>query len=215
MALVLHGYWRSGPSWRVRIALHWKGLAFDYRAVNLLAHEERDPGYLALNPQGRIPALEADGAVLTQAPAILEWLEETHPDRPLLPADPLARAKVRALDAIVACDIAPLQNLGVGRELAARFGADEEQANAWRAHFIGQGLAAFQAMVERDGGDFCVGDAVTLADLHLVTQLFAARRFGVDLAPLARLVEIDARCAALPAFQAALPEHQPDAPRPM
>ena len=115
----------------------------------------------------------------------------------------------------MACDITPLQNLGVGRELQARFAASEPQVAAWRAHFIAQGLAAFQALVERDGpgrgGDFCVGDAVSLADLHLVTQLFAARRFGVDLAPLARLVEIDARCAALAAFQAALPERQPDA----
>ena len=213
--MVLHGYWRSGPSWRVRIALHWKGLAFDQRPVNLLQHEERDPAYLALNPQGRLPALEVDGAVITQAPAILEWLEETHPERPLLPADPLARAKVRALDAIVACDITPLQNLGTGRELALRFGAGDDAVNAWRAHFIGAGLTAFQAMAERADGDFCVGDAVTLAELLLVTQLFAARRFGVDLAQLGRLLEIDARCAELPAFQAALPEHQPDAPRPM
>ena len=215
MTPVLHGYWRSGPSWRVRIALAWKGVAFDYRAVNLLAREERDPAYLRLNPQGRIPALEVEGAVLTQAPAILEWLEETHPERPLLPADPIARAKVRALDAVVACDITPLQNLGSGRRLAEQFGADEAQVNAWRAHFIGQGLAAFLALVERDGGDFCVGDAVTLADLHLVSQLFGARRFGVDLGPLARLVEIETRCAALPAFQAAEPDRQPDAPRPM
>ena len=109
--------------------------------------------YLALNPQGRLPALEVDGAVITQAPAILEWLEETHPERPLLPADPLARAKVRALDAIVACDITPLQNLGTGRELALRFGAGDDAVNAWCAHFIGAGLAAFQVMAERAGGD--------------------------------------------------------------
>lgn len=212
MALVLHGYWRSSPSWRVRIALEWKGLAYAQRPVNLLKGEERDPTYLRLNPQGRIPALEADGEVLVQGPAILEWLEETHPTPPLLPADALGRARVRALNAIVACDIAPLQNLGAGRELASRFGADEAQVAGWRAHFIGQGLQAYQAWVERWGGAYSCGDALSLADLHLVTQLFGARRFGLDLAPFGRLTQIEARCAALPAFQAASPDRQPDAP---
>ena len=211
MRLVLHGYWRSSPSWRVRIGLHWKGLAFEQAPVNLLKHEQSSPEHLRLNPQGRIPVLEADGAALTQGPAILEWLEEIAPEPPLLPQGPLARARVRALAALVACDITPLQNLHVGRALKARFDADDAAVDAWRAHFITEGLTAFDARVAEFGGAFCHGDAVSLADLHLVTQLFGARRFGAPVERWPRLLEIEARCAALPAFQAAHPDRQPDA----
>ncbi len=215
MHLVLHGYWRSSPTWRVRIALHWKGLSFETTPVNIVAGEQLEGPHLALNPHGRVPVMVADGAVLTQGPAILEWIEEVAPSPPLLPKDPLGRARVRAMAALVACDITPLQNLIVARELKTHFDAQPDQTTAFVSGFIARGLKALDAMVAEHGGGFCHGDDVSLADLYLVTQLLGARRFGVDLALLPRLTEIEARCAALPAFQAAAPERQPDAPRPM
>ena len=215
MDLVLHGYWRSSPSWRVRIALAWKGLAYRQAPVNILSGEQLQAPHLALNPHGRVPVLVADGGeVLTQGPAILEWLEEIAPSPPLLPADPLGRARVRALCALVACDITPLQNLIVARELTAKVGADGAQIGAFIGGFIERGLAAFDAEVAAHGGLYAHGDALSLADIHLVTQLFGARRFGVTLDALPRLLAVEARCALLPAFQAAAPERQPDAPAP-
>ena len=214
MDLVLHGYWRSSPSWRVRIALAWKDLPYRQAPVNILRGEHRGPEHLLLNPQGRVPVLVADGEVLTQGPAILEWLEEVAPTPPLLPADALGRARVRALCAVVACDITPLQNLIVTKELAARFDADPPSIKGFVGGFIGRGLAALEAAVAERGGAYCHGDALSLADLHLVTQLFGARRFGVELDAFPRLLAVEARCAALPAFQAAAPERQPDAVAP-
>jgi maleylpyruvate isomerase len=211
MDLELHGYWRSSPSWRVRIALQWKGLPYRVAPVNILKGEQLEGPHLKLNPHGRVPVLVVDGEPLTQGPAILEWLEEVAPSPPLLPADVLGRARVRAMAALVACDITPLQNLIVGRELRAHFDASGEAIGAFTRGFIARGLAALDAMAAEHGGGFCYGDAPSLADLYLVTQLFGARRFGVDLASLGRLVEIEARCAELPAFQAAAPERQPDA----
>ena len=211
MDITLHAFWRSSPSWRVRIALEWKGLAYAVSPVNLLAGEHRSPAHMALNPLGRVPVLVADGAVLTQGPAILEWIEEAAPTPPLLPADPLGRARVRAMCALVACDITPFQNLNVVAELRSRFSADDAAVSRWLVHFIGTGLKALDALAAEQGGQFCHGDQLSLADLYLVTQLFGARRFGVDLAPLSRLTAIEARCAALPAFQRAHPDRQPDA----
>lgn len=211
MTVRLHGYWRSTPSWRVRIALAWKGVAYETAPVNLLKGEQRSDAYLSVNPQGRLPALEIDGAVLVQAPAILEYLEETRPQPPLLPADPVARARVRAMCALIACDVAPLQNLGVGQALQSRFDADEAQVKAWRRDFVTDGLGVLEAWVARDGGRFCVGDGFSLADLHLVTQLYGARRFGVDLEPLAHLRRVEAEALALPAVHDTRPEAQPDA----
>ncbi len=214
MDLVLHGYWRSSPTWRLRIALEWKGLPYHVAPVNIVAGQQTEPAHLRLNPNGRVPVLVVDGAPLTQAPAILEWLEEVAPSPPLLPSEPWARARVRALCALVASDITPLQNLIVTRELAAKTGAEPPQVAAFVGGFIARGLAAFDAMVGEHGGLFCHGDALSLADLHLVTQLLGARRFGVDLGVLPRLTEIEARCAELPAFRAAHPDRQPDAPAP-
>ena len=211
MDLVLHGYWRSSPSWRVRIALAWKGLPYRQAPVNILTGEHRAPGHLALNPQGRVPVLVVDGEALTQGPAILEWLEEVAPTPPLLPADPLGRARVRAMSALVACDITPLQNLIVARELAARFGADPAAIGGFVEGFITRGLTALDDLVAEHGGAYCHGDALSLADLHLVTQLLGARRFRVGLDGFPRLLDVEARCAALPAFRAAAPERQPDA----
>ena len=210
MAVVLHGYWRSGSSWRVRIALAWKGVAFETAPVNILAGEQDGAAYRALNPEGRVPTLEIDGLTLVQAPAILEYLEETQPLAPLLPAGPAGRARVRALCALVATDMAPLQNLSTGRRLREQFGADDSGVAAWNHHFIARGAAELERQAELGGGRFLHGDAFTLADVHLVTQMVAVRRFGVDAGP--RLREIEARCLELSAVYDTRPEAQPDAP---
>lgn len=213
MRLILHGYWRSAPSWRVRLALELKGLAYEQAPVNLLKGEQASDAHLARNPQGRIPVLEADGRLLRQSPAILEWLEETFPTPALLPADAWARAQVRALCALIACDVTPLQNLAVGRALERRFDADAEAVTSWRAHWNAEGLAAVEALVGPEGaGPYAFGAQPTLADIHVVTQLYGARRFGVDVERFPKLLRVERACAALPAFQAAAPERQPDAP---
>jgi len=205
MNLTLHGYWRSGAAWRVRIALGLKGL--DYTAVphDLRIGAQASPAYLALAPQGLVPALEADGAVLTQSLAIMEWLE------PLLPTDALARAHVRAMAGAIACDIHPLNNLRVLQSLRHDLGADKAQIAAWEARWITTGFAALEASVARHGGRFAFGDTPTLADCCLIPQIGSARRFGVDLAAFPRLVAVDAHCATLNPFRAAAPAAQSDA----
>ena len=211
--LVLHGYWRSGTSYRVRIALALKGLTVDQVGHDLRTGEQRAPTYLALNPQGLVPALEiaADdgGGVLTQSPAILEWLEERHPDPPLLPATPADRAIVRAMAAIVACDIHPLNNLRVIDAVRA-LGGDPTR---WAAAWIDAGFGALEAMIARHGDGFAFGATPTLADCHLVPQVYSAERFGVDLSPYPRLTGAAATARALPAVAAAHPDVQPDADR--
>jgi maleylpyruvate isomerase len=206
--LVLHGYWRSTASWRVRIALGLKGLGHVDAFHHLRKGEQRDAAYLALNPQGFVPALEAEGAVLTQSLAICEYLDEVHPNPPLLPADPAGRAKVRAAALAIACDVHPVQNLTVLARLRG-LGLGEEIVTSWARDTIASGLAAFDALVAGEGR-YCFGDVVTLADLCLIPQLYNARRFGVDLA-WPRLLAIEAACASLPAFRDAAPERQPDA----
>ena len=209
--MILHGYWRSGAAYRTRIALALKGLDYDQQGVDLRVGAQRSEAFVALNPQGMVPALEVDGAVLTQSPAILEWLEETHPKPPLLPADPFARARVRAMAALIGCDIHPLNNLRVGKALRETFGADQPAVDAWAARWIAPGFAALEAMVARDGAGWCFGDAPTLADCYLVPQLYSARRFNVPLEAFPRLLAIDAAAAAHRAFAAAHPDQQPDA----
>ena len=209
--MILHGYWRSGTSYRTRIALELKGLAYEQRGVDLRQGEQRSTAYLALNPQGLVPALEVDGAVLTQSPAILEWLEEAHPAPPLLPSDPVDRAMVRAMAALVGCDIHPLNNLRVGKALRETFGADQTAVDAWAARWIVPGFAALEALVARHGAGWCFGAAPTLADCYLVPQIYSARRFNVPLDAFPRLLGIEAAAAAHPAFVAAHPDRQPDA----
>lgn len=206
---ILHGYFRSTASYRVRIALNLKGVAHTHAFHHLRKGEQRDDGYLALNPQGLVPALETDAGVLTQSIAICEYLDETYPEPPLLPADPWQRAKVRAVALAIACDIHPVQNLKVLARLRS-LGLGEEQVTAWAAAVIAEGLEACDRLVADSAGRFCFGDAVTLADLCLVPQLVNARRFGVELR-WPRLLSIEANCLALPAFADAVPERQPDA----
>ncbi len=210
----LYDYFRSSAAFRVRIALNLKGLAPERAFVHLRKNAQRDPDYLTVNPQGLVPTLLTDDcAVLPQSLAIIEYLEETHPAPPLLPAGPVARARVRALALDVACDIHPLDNLRVLRYLVHTLGVSEEQKDAWYKYWIDVGLEALEMRLARDPatGRFCHGDAPTLADLCLVPQLANARRANIDLAPYPTLTRIESACLALPAFAQAAPAKQPDA----
>lgn len=214
--MILHGYWRSGTSYRTRIALNLKGLTYDQAGVDLRTGAQRSDAFRALNPQGLVPALEVDPehggpAALTQSPAILEWLEEAFPTPPLLPAATADRARVRAMAAVIGCDIHPLNNLRVLTALRTTFGADQAAVDAWAAGWIAPGFTALEALVARDGGGWCFGDAPTLADCYLIPQAYSAARFGVALDPWPRLSAIVARAGAHPAFAAAHPDRQPDA----
>ena len=209
--MILHGYWRSGTSYRTRIALNLKGVAYEQAPLDLRAGAQKSDAYLRLNPQGLVPALETgDGLVLTQSPAILEWLEETCPEPPLLPSDAAGRAQVRAMAALIGCDVHPLNNLRVLKAVRA-LGADQAGVDAWAGQWIIDGFTALEALVVRHGEGWCFGGTPTLADCYLIPQLYSARRFNVDLAAFPRLLEIEARAQVHPAFIAALPESQPDA----
>jgi maleylacetoacetate isomerase/maleylpyruvate isomerase len=211
MGLVLHSYWRATAPYRVRIALNLKGLLFEYAAVNLQAGEQREAAYRALNPQALTPTLTTDdGRVLTQSLAILEWLEEVHPVPPLLPAEPDARAVVRAMMGVVGCDIHPLNNLRVQQQLA-RLGVDAAGRAAWTQRWIADGFAALEPLVARHTAGFAFGAQPTLADCLLVPQVYSAERYAVDLAPYPAIRAAAAACARHPAFQAAHPDRQPDA----
>lgn len=209
--MILHGYWRSGAAYRTRIALNLKGLTYDQAGVDLRTGAQRSDAFIALNPQGMVPALEVGGAVLTQSPAILEWLEETHPVPPLLPAAPIDRARVRAMAALIGCDIHPLNNLRVGKALRETFGADQTAVDAWAARWIVPGFTALEQLAAAHGDGWCFADAPTLADCYLIPQVYSARRFNVPLEAFPRLLAIDAAAAAHPAFVAARPDNQPDA----
>jgi len=213
----LYTFFRSGTSHRLRIALNLKGLAYESLAVDLRREQHLDAAYRAVHPQGLVPALRLDEAegepVLIQSPAILEWLEERHPTPPLLPAEALPRARVRALAAIVGCDIHPVNNRRILEALRHDFGADEAAVQRWCRTWIGAGFDAIERMLAADAqrGDFCVGEAPTLADVYLVPQVESARRFGVDLARWPRIAAVDAACSRLAAFRDAAPAVQPDA----
>ncbi len=207
----LHGFFRSGASYRVRIALAMKGLPFEQTSYVLRKGEQRAPAYLKMNPQGLVPALELDdGTVLTQSIAILEWLEETHPQNPMLPKDPLERARVRAFALAVACDIHPVQNLLVLNAVRA-IGQTDAQVNEWARRVNAEGLDACEAMIAHVPGPFCFGDQPTMADICLIPQLVNARRFGCDVSGWTRLLQAEAACMALPCFAQSVPELQPDA----
>ncbi len=206
----LHGYFRSSASYRVRIALNLKGLSAEHLAHHLRKGEQCAPAYLAINPQGLVPTLEDDDTVLTQSLAIIEWLDETHPAPPLLPKDPLRRAKVRAFALVVACDTHPVQNLKVLARLR-QLGLAEAQVTEWAAWANREGLSACEKLIAGEAGPFCFGAQPTIADLCLVPQLANARRFGVDLAAFPRLLKAEAAARNIKAFADAAPDRQPDA----
>jgi maleylpyruvate isomerase len=207
--MILHGYFRSTASWRVRIGLRLKGLEFQQVGHDLRSGAASAPEWVARNPQGMVPALElADGRLLTQSLAILEWLDETHPLPPFLPVDPWMRARVRAAALVIAADTHPIQNLRILKRVEAM--ADADAARAWARQVIGDGLGAFEALVRDAGGPFSFGSEPTLADICLVPMLGNARRFGLDLGPFPRIRAIEAAADALDAFAAARPEAQPD-----
>lgn len=208
--LTLYSYFRSSASYRVRIALGLKGLDAAMEPVNLLKGEQRGAQYRAINAQMLVPALVlADGTVLNQSLAIMEYLEEVYPSPALLPKDALGRARVRALAQMVACDIAPLGNSGTLGYLTQTLGVSEEQKTAWVRHWIMKGLTAVEAMLE--AGPFCHGDAPGLADCCLIPQVYNARRFGCELHSMPKILRVDEACAKLAAFEKAHPSQQPDA----
>lgn len=216
--LALYGYWRSSAAYRVRIALGLKGLAWTDHPVHLVRDggQQHAAAYRALNPQALVPALRDGERTFTQSLAIIEYLDEIHPEPPLLPVDPRGRARVRALAQTIACDVHPLGNLRVLQYLERELGADEAARAAWSRHWMAQGLAAFEAMLADNvaTGAFCHGDAPGLADACLIPQLYNAARWGLDLAPFPTVRRIQDACMALEAFQRAVPERQPDAPPP-
>lgn len=211
--MILYTYFRSSAAFRVRIALNHKGLAYEPRYISLPAAQQRSPEYLQLNPQGLVPTLIDGKLRLTQSMAIIEYLDETQPGPKLLPTDPVGRARVRALAQIVACEIHPVNNLRILNYLKSGVGLDQVRVDGWYRHWCEQGLASFEAAVNDGGaGLYCHGDAVSLADLCLVPQIFNAKRFEVDLRPYPVTMAIFDRLMKLPAFDAAQPSRQADAP---
>ena len=209
----LYGYFRSSASYRVRIALALKGLDYDLQPIHLRRGEQRAPEFLKRNPQGLVPALEHEGAVLPQSLAIIEYLEERFPEPALLPAAPEDRGWVRALAQVVACDIHPINNLRILQYLEQDLGVDDEARGAWARRWIDGGFAAMEDMLAGDPrtGDYCFGRQPTLADICLVPQIFNSRRFGVDMVGYPTLARIHENCMRLPAFADQAPERQPDA----
>lgn len=207
----LFGYFRSSAAYRVRIALNLKDIEAEHAFVHLRKGEQAAPDYAALNPQHLVPTLVDGDAVLTQSLAIIEYLDETHPEPPLLPADPAGRARVRSIAQAIACDIHPINNLRVLKYLVGPMGVTEEEKDEWYRHWIAVGLGAVERMLAAGTGRFCHGDAPGLADACLVPQVFNAERFGCDLTAFPTVTRITAACRALPAFAAAEPERQPDA----
>jgi maleylpyruvate isomerase len=209
----LHNFFRSGTSHRLRIALKLKGLSYDYVAVDLRKNEHLGKAFKALNPQGLVPALIDGDHVLTQSVAIIEWLEERYPTPALLPTDVNDRAHVRALAAIVGCDIHPVNNKRILDTLRASFGADDAAINQWCGKWISDGFDAYEVMLAADAhrAGFSFGSTPTLADAYLIPQIESARRFKVDLARWPLIMAVEANCNALEAFQQAAPMAQPDA----
>ena len=213
----LYSFFRSGTSHRLRIALRLKGLEVEYVPVDLRTEQHLGAEYKALNPQGLVPALvldgDASGQVLTQSPAIIEWLEERYPSPALLPSNADDRARVRALAAIVGCDIHPVNNRRILEALRHDFGADEAAVNRWCATWITDGFDAIEALLAADTqrGDFCFGRAPTLADVYLIPQVESARRFKLDLDRWPLISAVDAACGQIDAFRLAAPALQPDA----
>lgn len=209
----LYTFFRSSAAFRVRIALNLKGLQYESLPKHFARNEHRTAEYLALNPQGLIPALAVDGVVLSQSLAIIEYLNDRHPAPALLPEDPLDRARVRSMALVIACEIHPLNNLRVLNYLRSELEQDDEGVGTWYRHWVSEGFRGLelQAREFSAAGRYCFGDAVSLADVLLVPQMFNARRLKTDLTPFPTLLGISTHLESLPAFAAARPEVQPDA----
>ena len=214
MSLTLHDYWRSTASYRVRIALNLKGVDYARTTHDLRTGAQREPLYLAIAPQGLVPALQTPEGPLTQSLAILEWIEEEWPEPALLPKDAHGRAIVRAMAGLIAADIHPLNNLRVLQALREQFSASPDQVQAWITRWIADGFSALERMLERYGGAFAFGDHPTLADCALVPQVYSAERFGIDLEPFPNIRRAASAALALDAVAAAHPSAQPDADAP-
>ena len=208
----LYSFFRSSAAYRVRIALNVKGVAYETVSVNLPGAEHHATEFRAVNPQATIPTLDDDGTVLWQSLAIIEYLDTRFPSPRLIPAEPVARARVQALAQLIACEIHPLNNLRVLKYLRGELKLDDTAVNKWYAHWIAEAFAPLEQLVTRfSGGQYCYGDALSLADVCLVPQLYNARRFNCDLTPYPKLVQIAAFLEAEPAFALAAPHLQPDA----
>jgi maleylpyruvate isomerase len=211
----LYSYFRSSASYRVRIALNFKGLSYEYLPVHLVRNggEQLAPAYRTVNPDGLVPVLVDGNEVITQSLAIIEYLEEVHPEPALLPRDPFARAHVRSLALQIACEIHPLNNPRVLKYLTGTFGAEEETKSAWYRHWIQRGFETLEERLTKDHrtGEFCYGDCPTVADLFLIPQVFNARRFEIDMRGYPTIERINEHALKLAAFVAATPDHQPDA----
>lgn len=212
----LYGYFRSGTSHRTRIAMNLKQLDYESLSVNLAQDEQLESAFKDINPQGLVPVLETEDLVMFQSPAILEWLEETHPQHPLLPNDRAGRVRVRSLSAMIGCDIHPINNRRILQYLRNELNVNESQVMVWCQRWISDGFAALESLLAQDKhrGDFCYGNQPTLADCYLIPQVYSARRFKVDLSPYPNIVAIDKHCHTLQAFIEAAPENQPNAPTP-
>ncbi|MEZ5897562.1 MAG: maleylacetoacetate isomerase [Parvularculaceae bacterium] len=210
MSLRLFGYWRSSATYRVRIALELKQLAYDYEPVNLLKGEQLSGEYLKRNPQGLVPTLATEeGETITQSQAIIEYLEERYPEHRVLPADAAERAKARAIASIIACEAQPFMNLRMQKYLKEELQLDEAQVLDWLNKWPGGAMASVEELI--DGETFCVGERPTLADIFLIPQTFGAQRFGVDISAMPRIMRVYEHCNTLDAFIRAHPQNQPDA----
>ncbi|MBU5618020.1 maleylacetoacetate isomerase [Psychrobacter sp. TAE2020] len=210
----LFNYFRSSTSYRTRIAMNLKGLVYDYIAVDLAQDKQLETAFKAINPQGLVPVLQTDDLLLYQSPAILEWLEETYTQNPLLPKDAAGRMQIRALSAMIGCDIHPLNNRRILQYLRNELTVDEDEVMVWCQHWMTEGFTALEKLLAEDksSGKFCYGDSPTFADCYLIPQVSSARRFKVDLTPYPNIFAIDEHCRSLKAFDDADPVKQPDAP---
>lgn len=209
----MYGFFRSGSSHRTRIILNLKQIRYELLPISLMKNEHKSSNFKAINPQGFVPVLAIDDQLLIQSPAIIEWLEETHPEHPVLPSDAIARSKVRALAAIVGCDIHPINNKRILEYLRNTLKLDDEQVQGWCQHWINEGFQALEILLEQDStrGNFCYGNRPTLADAYLIPQVDSSKRFKVDMSKYPNIQHIYDACMALPAFQAAAPMNQLDA----
>ena len=209
----MYGFFRSGTSHRTRIVLNLKQIDYELLPISLMKNEHKQASFKAINPQGFVPVLAINDQLLIQSPAIIEWLEESHPEHPLLPSDAFGRAKVRALAAVVGCDIHPINNKRILDYLRQVLKLDDQQVEQWCQHWIDEGFSALETLLAADEnrGDFCYGQQPTLADAYLIPQVDSSKRFHVDLSKYPNIQRIYDACMALPAFQTAAPMKQPDA----